>query len=187
MKKLLTLSLVVIAVMIAGCRKSKSGGGGGGTSNDYYLRFKSNGTQFEYKAHPETIYNKANGATEFITTLGATKEQFVPTKSNITVALTTVGTNSLNTTFTNYTTTNAGFKKAKIMQLGFFDANGKFFQSWAEEFSSILPAGSPINCRLIFTEATSTYLKGNFSGTIFSSDYLTRLEITEGEFYLKQR
>ena len=187
MKKFLFPLIAVTFIVMFGCSKSKSGGSGTTTTNDYYIRFKANGVQTEYKAHTETIYNKANGTTERMTTLGGTKEQFVPTKSNMTVALTTVGDNTLNVTFTNYATTAAGFKKAKILTLGFYDANGKFFMSWADEFSNILPAGSPINCRLVFTEATSTYLKGNFSGTLFSQDYLTRLEITDGEFYLKQR
>jgi hypothetical protein len=185
MKKLLSLSLaIVVSMVIASCAKNQPGGP---AANDFFIRFKANGVQTEYRANAETIYNKPNGTTEHITTLGGTKEQFEPKKSNMTVALTTVGDNSLNVTFTNYATSAAGFKKAKLLQLAFFDANGKFFMSWSDDFASILPPGSPINCRLVLTEATSSYLKGNFSGTLFSQDYSTKLEITNGEFYLKMR
>jgi hypothetical protein len=51
----------------------------------------------------------------------------------------------------------------------------------------VLPAGTPSNARLVITEATSTYIKGNFSGTMLTQDYLSKLDITDGEFYLKRR
>lgn len=186
MKKFLTLLVAIASITLSGCSKSKSGGGGG-PAIDYYVRFKANGTQIEYKASAETIYNKQNGATERITTLGGTKEPFVATKNNLAIALTTVGDNSVNITFTNYATSAASFKKAKLLQFAFLDGNGKSFQSWSDDFISVLPAGTPTNGRLIFTEATSVYLKGNFSATLLSQDYLTRIDITDGEFYVKQR
>ena len=59
--------------------------------------------------------------------------------------------------------------------------------SWSDDFVAVLPAGTPTNARLVITEATSTYVKGNFSGTMLTQDYLSKLDITEGEFYLKRR
>ena len=185
MKKLRSPLTAIIALMyLLSCSKSKPASGS--NANDFYLRFKANGTQLEYRAHVEAIYNKQSGA-DYITTLGGTKDQFIPTKSNMTVALTSVGVNQTNITYTNYATAAAGFKKAKILQLGFYDANGKFFMSWSDDFVSLLPAGTPINGRLILTEATSSTLKGNFSGTMVTQDYQSKVDITEGEFYLKLR
>ena len=185
MKKLLFATTLIIALMsMVSCSKSKSSGGA--TTNEYYIRFKANGTQFEYRAHTEAIFNKQSG-TDYICTLGGTKDPFIANKSNITVALTSFGANQTNVTYTNYATTAAGFKKAKILQLGFYDANGKFFMSWSDDFANLIPAGTPFNARLVLTEATSAHLKGNFSGAMLTQDYLTRLDVTEGEFYLKMR
>ena len=181
MKKL--LSIIAVTLLLA-CSKSKPSGGS--NANDYYIRFKAGGTQFEYRASAEAIFNKQSGS-DYITTLGGTKDPFIATKSNMTVALTSFGVNQTNVTYTNYATTTAGFKKAKVLQLGFYDANGKFFMSWSDDFLLLIPAGTPTNSRLVLTEATATTLKGNFSGTMTTQDYLTKLDITEGEFYLKLR
>lgn len=180
------MTLIIALMSLLSCSKSKSTGGGSSATNEYYLKFKANGTQYEYRAHTEAIFNRQSGA-DYQCTLGGTKDAFIPTKSNMTVALTSVGANQTNLTYTNYATTAAGFKKAKILQLGFYDANGKFFMSWADELANLLPAGTPFNARLVLTEATSAHLKGNFSGTMLTQDYLTRLDITDGEFYLKLR
>lgn len=185
MKKVsIQLAAIIFLILSISCSKSKPGKGP--NPNDFYVRFKANGTQLEYKASAEAIHNKQSGA-DYITTLGATKDLFVADKSNMTIALTTVGVNALNQTYTNYATTMVGMKKAKIVQLGFFDANKKFFMSWSDDFAAVLPAGTPFNARVIFTDATATTLKGNFSGTMLTQDYASRLDITDGEFYVKLR
>ncbi|HKH59478.1 MAG TPA: hypothetical protein VKA49_01535, partial [Flavitalea sp.] len=161
MKKLLS---IIALMLLLSCSKSKPASGSS-NANDFYIRFKANGTQLEYRANAEASYNKQTGA-NYITTLGGTKDQFIPNKSNMTVALTSVGVNETNITYTNYATVTAGSKKGKVLQLAFYDANGKFFMSWSDDFVLLLPAGTPFNGRLILTEATSLTLKGNFSGTM---------------------
>jgi hypothetical protein len=154
-------------------------------SNNYYMRFKANGVQKEYKANAAGRFNKPlGGATEYVSTLGGTKAQFEATKSNLTIALTTVGTNSLNLIYTNYSTTAAGTKKPKLLQFAYFDENGKFYMSYAEDMTFALPAGSPINSRLIVTEASSSIIKGTFTCILYSQDF-SKVEVTDGEFYLE--
>jgi hypothetical protein len=149
------------------------------------MRFKANGVQKEYKANAMGRFNKPlGGATEYVSTLGGTKEQFEATKSNMTIALTTVGANNLNLMYTNYSTTAAGTKRPKLLQFGYFDENGKFYMSYADDMTFALPAGSPINSRLIVTEASSSFIKGTFTCILYSQDF-SKLEVTDGEFYLE--
>lgn len=173
--------ILLVLISISSCTKN-SGGGGGNPPQNFYLRFKNNGVQNEYKAHAEGNFNRVSGA-NYNSIVGATKVQFEATKNNMTIGLTTIGKASPNTTYTNYTTATA--TKAKLLQLAFYDEAGKFFMSWGEEFLSIMPAGSTADARVVITEATSEYIKGNFSGTLFSQGYTSKITITDGEFYLK--
>jgi hypothetical protein len=175
--------LLLILISISSCKKN-SDSGGGNPLTDFYLRFKNNGVQNEYKAHAEGNFNRASGA-NYNSIVGATKVQFEATKSNMVVAVTTVGKAALNKTYTNYTTATAGLEKAKLLQLAFYDETGKFFMSWGDEYLSLMPAGSVADARLTITESTSAYIKGTFSGTLFTSGYTSKITITDGEFYLK--
>ena len=184
MKKQLSFAYTIIVLnFILSCSKSEPGTS---ASNEYYVRFKMNGVQVEYKANAEATFNKPSGS-DHITTLGGTREPFEAKKNNMTIGLTTNGANATNLTYTNYATLAAGTAKAKLLQLAFFDDSGKFFMSWSDDFVSLLLQGSPINCRLVLTEATSTFIKGNFSGTLYTQDYTSNTNITDGEFFLKVR
>ncbi|MBC7826879.1 MAG: hypothetical protein H7122_03965 [Chitinophagaceae bacterium] len=184
-KTYLSLPLfLMILISMSAC--TKSAGGNGNASKDFYLRFKADGVQNEYRAHVEGNFNKPSGPTEYITILGGTKVQFEAKKSNMTLGLTTVGTTMLHTTYTNYSASAPGLKKAKLALISFLDENGKPYASWGEEFSLVLPPGSPIDVRLVITEASSTHIRGNFSGTLYSADFSAKIKITDGEFYLEQ-
>src|SRR5215204_7120216 len=111
MKKLLS---IIALMLLLSCSKSKPASGSS-NANDFYIRFKANGTQLEYRANAEASYNKQTGA-NYITTLGGTKDQFIPNKSNMTVALTSVGVKRPNIKLKIYQRVRAGLKKDKVLQ-----------------------------------------------------------------------
>jgi hypothetical protein len=174
--------LLMILMAVSSCKKND--GDDGGSSPEFFLRFKANGVQNEYKANTEGSFNKASGS-NYISVVGATKIQFEATKSNMTIALTSIGIAVVNTTYTNYTSSTPGYVKGKLLQIAFYDENGKFYMSWGEEFLSLMPPGSVADSRVVITESTSAYIKGKFSGTLFTEGFTNKMIITDGEFYLR--
>ena len=62
----------LILISVSSCKKNADGNGG--SSQDFYLRFKANGIQNEYKAHAEGNFNRVSG--EVVVNIPA----FVPRK-----------------------------------------------------------------------------------------------------------
>ncbi|MBX3256390.1 MAG: hypothetical protein KF862_19800 [Chitinophagaceae bacterium] len=176
------IGVLIVALSLLSCKK---GGEQGDPGSEYYVRFKANGTRIEYKAYAEGNFNKLAGG-KYASTLSGLKENFVGTKNNMSISLATASPNSTDVTYTNFSASSAGLQKAELLSLGYFDDNGKFFMTWAEELAPALPATVETEARLIFTEQTDKYLKGKFSGKMYNDDFSVKLDITDGEFYVKR-
>lgn len=174
--------VALIGITLISCKKENDPGGDG---SGYYVRFKSNGTLVEYKEYAEGNFNKSAGG-KYASTMAGLKENFVATKNNMSLSVATVAENTVNITYTNYTVSSAGMQKAALVSLAYYDDKGEFFMTWTEEFASALPAGVETNAHILFTEQTEQYLKGLFSGKMYNEDFSKKLDITDGEFYVKR-
>lgn len=173
---------LLFLVLFCACSKKEDQGGNG----SYYMRFKINGTQFEFKEQVEGHFSKKTSL-QYNSSLAGVKEEFIITKNNMSLLLTTDGETQTGITYTNHTTTTAGFQKAKLANLVYLDENGKSHQSWMEEFASALPVGTEINAQIKITEVTGNSIKGFFSGVLYNEGLTTKMTITDGEFLAKRK
>lgn len=171
-----------ILIMTYSCKKDNSSGDSG---SGYYMRFKVNGTQIEYKGQVEGTFDKVT-ALQHNTSLAGLKDALVATKSNMTLLLATENETQTGLTYTSYTTGTSGMQKAKLVNLVYIDESGKNYLSWMEEFAPALPAGTETTATIKITEATADHMKGVFSGVLYDEGYTTKLNITDGEFYARR-
>lgn len=174
--------VLIILLTITSCKKEKDPGG---SDSGYYVKFKANGTQIIYKAYAEGNFNKlASG--KYVSTLSGLNEAFVATKSNMSIGLSTVDQNAVNITYTNYAVSSSAMQKAVVLSLGYYDDKGVFFMTWSDEFAPALPDDVETVATCIFTEQTEDHLKGNFTGKMYNEDFSVKLDITDGEFFVKR-
>ncbi|MCO5241035.1 MAG: hypothetical protein M9904_13375 [Chitinophagaceae bacterium] len=176
------LLLPVITMTLYACKKD--GGTERGNGSGFYMKFKLNDVQFEYKGTVEGTFSKPT-STQYGTSAAGLKEAFVANKNNMTLLLATTGEVQKGTSYTSYTSSSSGMQKAKLAQLVFIDENGKNYFSWMEEMAPALPSGTETNAVIKITEAGSGYFKGNFSGVLYSEDYTVKLVVKDGEFYAR--
>lgn len=183
-KKMLQVCFGVwMLMMIAACKKGSDPMTGSGSG--YFLKFKSNGTLVEYKDYAEGNFNKlASG--KYVTSISGLKKAFVATTDNMSIAMSTAAQTQVNTTYTNFTVSSAGMEKAVVLGLGYYNDKGEFFMTWEETFAPALPPGTKTEAKCVITEQTDEYLKGKFSGIMYNEDFSTKLDITEGEFFVKR-
>lgn len=170
--------LTCFIVTAFSCKKSERNSN---ENSAYYMRFKINGTQVEYKEQIEGNFNKATSS-QYNSSVAGIKELFTPAKNNMSLLLATAVETQTGITYTNYTTTASGMQKAKLANLVYIDENGKNYLSWMEEFTPSLPAGTEIKALITITSTTSNTISGTFSGVLYSEDYTIKLNITEGAF-----
>ena len=155
------------------------------TETGYYMRFKIDGTAVEYKGQVEGIFDKATSL-QYNTSLAGLKEQLNNSRNNMTVLLATEEETLTGKDYSSYTPTVSGMEKAKLVSLVYFDENGRQFFSWMEELSSALPPGTETKAVVRITEATDEYFKGSFSGVLYTEDYSTKLNVTDGDFFARR-
>ncbi|MCC6286899.1 MAG: hypothetical protein IT249_03355 [Chitinophagaceae bacterium] len=182
LKTILFLIIAGALLCLNACKKEEEAPGSG---SDYYMKFKINGTLVEHKGQAEGNFNKTT-ASSYAASFAGLKETLVAGKNNMSIILGTNGENKTGITYTDYTITASGFEKAKVLNIVYIDESGNTYMSWPEEFAPAIPAGTKIDAKLKITEAASTYLKGNFSGSLYNNDYTKELSISEGEFYLRR-
>lgn len=169
-------------IMASSCKKDN---GSDDSGSGYYMRFKINGTQVEYKGQIEGTFDKVT-ALQHNTSLAGLKDALVATKNNMTLLLATENETQTGLTYASYATGTSGMQKAKLVNLVYIDENGKSYLSWMEEFAPALPAGTETTATIKITEATANYIKGIFSGVLYNEGYTTKLNITDGEFYARR-
>ena len=179
------LVILAIPVLLNACSKSDGGTSNPPASSAYYMKFKIDGVQIEFKQNTTGVFNKAQSNGDYTNINGGTKEQFAATKNNIAVLMTTVGQHSLNTTYTCYKTSAAGFVKAKLLSVSYLDDNAVSWVSWSEDVVAGLPAGTETKANLTITEANTTSIKGTFNAVLYNTGFSKKAVLTDGEFYLK--
>ena len=181
--------LVIMAylLLLNACSKSNAGNNNPAppAGSAYYMKFKIDGVQIEFKQNTTGVFNKAQSNGDYTNINGGTKEQFVATKNNIAVLMTTVGQQSLNTTYTCYKTNAVGFVKAKLLAVSYLDDNAVSWASWSEDLIAGLPAGTETKANLIITESNANSIRGNFNAVLYNSGFTKKAVLTDGEFYLK--
>lgn len=151
----------------------------------YFMRFKINGTQVEYKAQIEGVFDKETSL-QHNTSLAGLKVAFNATTNNMTLLLATENSVQTNIDYTGYTPASSGMLKAKLANLVYLDENGKKFLSWMEELTPTLPSGTETKAEIKITEVTDAYFKGSFSGVLYSEDFSAKLNITDGLFFARR-
>jgi hypothetical protein len=179
----LWLFALVSFCIVNSCKKTDDNNNGNGS--DYYMKFKLNGTAYEYTGQASGNFNITSGGSQ-IASLAGLKVALNVGSNTMTVALGTAGDNKTGVTYTNYATTAAGTEKAKALSIVFIDEAGAPYLSWPDEFVAALPGGTKTEARLKVTEATSAALKGTFSGVLYNDDYSKEFIVTDGEFNLRR-
>ncbi|MFT3705423.1 MAG: hypothetical protein QM802_23845 [Agriterribacter sp.] len=179
----LWLCALISFCVIGSCKKTDDNNGGNGSG--YYMKFKLNGTAYEYSGQASGNFNITSGGSQ-VASMAGLKVALNVGSNTMTLALGTDGDNKTGVTYTNYATTTAGTEKAKALSIVFMDDAGKPYLSWPDEFAAALPDGTKTEARLKVTEATSAVLKGTFSGVLYNDDYTKEFTVTDGEFNLRR-
>lgn len=71
--------------------------------------------------------------------------------------------------------------------LTYTDDNGtNYSAAFDDELIEATYPDGVANNQLTITEATSTFIKGKFPGTLYATNFTKEMKITEGEFYLEE-
>lgn len=170
-------------LILSSCKKGEQHREEGG--DGYYMKFKIDNTQFEYKGTVEGTYNSASSR-QYSTSVAGIKEAFVANKNNMTILLATDDETQKGISYTSFTSVISGEQKAKLASLVFIDENGKNYFSWMEEVASTLPGNLESKTIIKITDVGSGYMKGVFSGVLYSEDYTTSLNVKDGEFFSRK-
>jgi hypothetical protein len=176
MKRLLFL-LIIPVLALAACQKeltfetSGAGTGGGGTNPDtnYFVKFKLNGTAFDYRIGVTAVKASfpAPLNVKTLTVQGRPGNAIQPAIGvDVRDAVDIVANRTYTETLVNGT----------FSSLLYTNATGDIFST------AFATSASGFECR--FSEVTATYVKGTFKGKTESLTG-TVMDITEGSFYAK--
>lgn len=195
----LSLCLLFAALALFGACSKNSGGdndGGDGSAN-YFMRFKVDGQAVEYLQAKETNINSylsvatsAPAQTGYVSFIVGQKDIVSATqqKNALSFALSTNAKLKVNTTYTNYASAGSEYLDGVKMIFGYTDAAGTIHLAWSSELAAQIYQAYSItvlsDSRVAITEIGTDYIKGNFSGTLYSEDYKTKKVLSEGSFYL---
>lgn len=191
MKKRFHIAINCLALLFfaAGCSKSNVDvvpPPGRTEATPYFVRFKVNGVQKEYKDNGDVMQGQMNSgptsAGEWVGSMIGMKDPLVNQKNALGMITSSVQKTEPNKTYTNYTA--SGVTKLKLLILHYYNEAGDFYMSWADDFST--PLGTVADSRFAVTEATDKIMKGTFSGTLYSANQLATAVITEGSFYVSR-
>lgn len=181
MKKQFQLILLAAITLLSlvSCVKNTGGLTGNGP---YYIKFKSDGVQIKYDFLPPETFNETTSNGDYVTMIGGQKLQSESDKNMAILTISDPQKVTTNITYTNYQTAAGAHKRTELCIISLFDNTGKFFASWGDEFAN---TGIISDTKIKFTEITSSYVKGTFSGTVYKdiSGTAENRMITEGEFY----
>jgi hypothetical protein len=163
--------LLFFVCSFGGCKKSTPSAGLG----DSYMRYKLNGTKKDYNGCSAVFLSAVNG----IYGVGIAGASSNDPSNDFSITLFAKTALSQGQTFT-----------AGLVTGTYYTQGGLAYVEGSKSYSS---AGTIINpaakVSVIITELSSTYVKGTFSGTLYSdaSNYTTvAYTVTEGEFNAKR-
>ncbi len=169
----------------AGCNKDDDDNPNDGSR--FYISFKVNGQQYEYRSTPEhfnmevfCMHNNPNASmTLYATSVIGKLNHAASMKDEMQLVVTMPSPLQTGITYTSGATTGAGQQQAEAFLLTWYNAQGDIFQC---SFSHDV-FGHESNGRFTIAEIVSDGLKGTFSGTFYNSDFTQSITVTEGRFY----
>ncbi len=196
MKKIFSPGAVCGAIIIclllfaSSCKKSSIGNNNGNGNGDYYVKFKANGTQKEYKSEALCEMLKLNSDGLYSAVLQGYKDYTQGAKDELGIILfshdpftTTLYADPMKAVKSD------GSKVASII-INFNDPDGNGYLTMgplSDENGTVPISGVVADAKLAITGLTNDYIKGTFSGTTYKSTDATftiTVLITDGEFYL---
>lgn len=182
-----SILMMYLVVLLAGCKKDN---GGNAEGDEYYIRFKANGVQKEYKPKiPNNrvsylyldeyqIYNAT--ITGLLNLEGA---QVQPIKNFMNIVVRSKEKIKVNNPYLMQTAVPYNGIKFSAIELTYADEAGKTFGALLlkENYPLLeIKDDATVNFDLIRSDAT----KGRFSGRAFNVIDKSEMLITDGEFYL---
>jgi len=185
------LVMIFAAFIAVSCKKSSGSGTANGNSSGYYMRFKLDGTQTEYNSQPVGGITVNGAGTVYTAVLVAYKDVNAGLKNEITITLINNTPVKAGVAYNDPSkATQANGDKVAQTTVFYYDPGAIGYLTvgmFADAAGNIPIAGLVADAKLTFTEMTTTYLKGTFSGTVFNSADLKQSHlITAGEFYLQR-
>lgn len=177
---LITVMGISLFLILSGCSNDSS-------SDDtlpdkeYFITFKVNGKQKEYKGNYEDgnllgIFN-AKGDKGYVSSWFTGLKNSSESKQNfISFSILDVNDHQVNETYTNKETTNKDY----LFLATYIDENGENYSTVNNKI--LIPEGGILDGELIFTIANDQLEKGKFSGTLYNNEDDTPIKITDGEF-----
>lgn len=155
------------------------------SASDYYVRFKLDGNSILYTKTAEGNINVVDNDGHYDCSIAGLKDENVSNKGTMVILMVTTNPMTTGNTYTNFGTTSGGNVRTLLGAISRYDDAGTFFASWGDEFSS---SGVDSDTRINFTEITETYIKGNFSGTMYKeiNGNAEKHLVSEGEFRVRR-
>lgn len=186
---LLLLTTILIA---AGCKKGGDDGSNGGDADgsEFYIRFKADGTELEYKSNaitqvlavsPKGLYSCAlQGYNDFTMTDNGLMSLIIWSEDPITA-----------TTYRNAdNVSNSDGDKIPSVVVTFLDDKKVSYLSQGVPLARIPPLDKIVSdVQVTLTEVSQSRIAGNFSGTLFKTTdgaFSTTVKITDGKFNLRR-
>lgn len=185
-------------IFLSSCKKDKENAGSDNNpKGSYYIRFKANGIQQEFKSLPiaQSSYNSSQQV--YVTGLLAYTDSSKTDQNLVNIVIMSTTPLSAGAIYKDPLKTLSGADKVPQVIITYNDAQEKSFLSMglfsdeAGNFSTFIPDYDKLvaDANVTITEVTSTFVKGTFSGTVFNldsnSNVVSKMPLTDGEFYLQ--
>lgn len=205
-RKIISL-LCMLAIITGSCKKAAD------TSlSEYYIQFKANGIQKKYPALLGMITLDLSASANYYKYLLGGTNATEAEKDDITIMISTPAQLNKNTYYgkKEVSISSANAKTSEVTII-YFDGNKTQFHSlnlpgYTVNANGMVTSPAPfsnktaINWQVTITELSPTFVKGTFSGTVYTvydfvdfmlgsnENYIkNKVEITDGEFYFKRQ
>lgn len=182
--------LTSFAFLIAGCKKGDSGSGNHVTP-DYYISFSVNGVQKKYTNQAIASLSFSSQSKLYDGILAGYQLSTVTTKSHIGLFIFDNNAISAKAYQDPQKATAADGSKMTAVLINYYDDDGNGYLSMGpmvDENGNPLPGLNNVvaDAKVTVTKITSGYVEGSFSGTLASTDFSSKIIITDGKFILKR-
>lgn len=184
-------ALILLAFTLSHCKKSGGSGSSSGNSGGYYLKFNLNGNAIDYTSVPAANLPAVNSDGLYSAVLVAYQNIDNGAKNAVTITIfssTAIAANVAYADPQKATETNGSQVPEATVFWDDSTGTGYLTAGLLSDANGNVPiAGVVADAKVMFTELTSTYVKGSFSGTIYNSGNFSEYNsVTDGEFYLKR-
>lgn len=186
MRKVSALSRFVwlvsfLSICLTSCNNDSDDDNNVVPDEEYYVRFKVNGVQKDYKSLADVMLNEKNsGGLYQFSMVGLENFYEGGTTNNLTLSILDPEPVASQVEYTNYAPTSGEEERVQILILTYLDEAGVAYTALGDEFAIL---GVISDSKTTITEITETAMKGTFSGTLYNIDRTKTVEITEGEFW----